>query len=501
MNVRLIPDEQWATLEAAPGVSTILWREGAPVALPSRSSRCAVLSACPSSGGSVKGSTSPLAASRSQMRSRIALALLFAWFLLSSERAALAAEDAAATALREGETVDFAQVNRLQPYLPPELWPHRDFIFYEGMRLEVGPAFRDYSPPPVYQDATAKHRGQARIGPDESLEDYTAGQPFPMDEIDCKGDPSAGIKVAWNFDYRWQGTGQGGHALYSYWDRGEELPLYYEGTAKQVWLAHRPEPAYADKGGDLFRGELRKLAYGVEVLAPFDAKGIALINYRYKSSDGPQSGARNDDTWVYVPTLRRVRRISTAQRTDAVSGTDFTFDDFSGFFGIPTQYNWQCLGRMDVLATVNSKVKAYPYTRDHSFGPYGLSFADDRWEMRHAIKIQFVPKNPDHPYKKKVLYIDANTAEMLYSFAYDHKDELWKVIYHNKVWSGDSHDFYEQWEGVPEPLDDISVADVVINVQTGTGNRIEFWDSNGSPIGSEGKVRRYIDAGRLTKGR
>jgi hypothetical protein len=410
-------------------------------------------------------------------------------------------EDASALSLREGEIIDFAHVERLNPYLPPEVWANRDFLFYEGMRLEIGPPFRDYAPPAVYQEATAKHRGQAKIGPDGSLEGYTAGQPFPMDEIDCAGDPDAGIKLAWNFDYRWQGTGQGAHAFYSYWDRGEELPLYYEGTAKQIWLAHRPEPAYAERAGDLFRGEMRKLAYGVEVLAPFDAKGIALISYRYKSSDGPRAGARNDDTWVYVPTLRRVRRISTAQRTDAVSGTDFTFDDFSGFFGIPPQYDWTCLGRMDVLAPVNSKIKAYPYTRDHSFGPYGLSFADDRWEMRHAIQLQFVPKNADHPYSKKILYLDVETAEMLYSFAYDHKGELWKIIYHNKRWSGDGHEFYLPWEGVPEPRDSMSVADVVINVQTGTGNRIEFWDANGTPLGNEGKIRRYIDAGRLTKGR
>jgi hypothetical protein len=411
-----------------------------------------------------------------------------------------AAQDASA-AFREGEIIDFAQVDRLRPYLPPELWQNRDFVFYEGMRLEIGPAFRDYAPPPVYQAATEKNRGRARIGPDGSLEGYVAGQPFPIDEIDCAGDPDAGIKLGWNFDYRWQGTGQGAHAYYSYWDRGEELPLFYEGTAKQVWLAHRPEPAYAERDGDLFRGETRKLAYGVEVLAPFDAKGIALINYRYKSSDGPRSSARNDDTWVYVPTLRRVRRISTAQRTDAVSGTDFTFDDFSGFFGIPPHYEWRCLGRKDVLAPVNSTIRAYPYTRDHSFGPYGLSFADDRWELRHAIQIQFVPKDRDHPYSKKVLYLDANTGEMLYSFAYDHKDELWKIIYHNKRWSGDGHEFYLPWEGVPEPRDSVSVADVVINVQTGTGNRIEFWDANGSPLGNEGKVRRYIDSGRLTKGR
>jgi hypothetical protein len=195
-----------------------------------------------------------------------------------------------------------------------------------------------------------------------------------------------------------------------------------------------------------------------------------------------------------------VRRISSYQRTDAVSGTDFTFDDISGFAGIVPQYEWSCLGEQDVLATVNSQVKAYPYTRDHNFGPYGMSLADDRWEMRHTFKIRFVPRNEDHPYSQKVIYVDRNTAEILYSFAYDRKGALWKIIYHDKVWSADGADFYEGWEDVPEPRDSINVADVVINVQTGTGNRIEFWDAHGTPIG-RGKIRRMIDVGSLTRGR
>jgi hypothetical protein len=76
----------------------------------------------------------------------------------------------------------------------------------------------------------------------------------------------------------------------------------------------------------------------VEVTAPFDARGIMLMSYRYKASDKPTAQTKNDDTWVYVPTLRRVRRISSAQRTDAVSGTDFTFDDLFSFAGIVPQY-------------------------------------------------------------------------------------------------------------------------------------------------------------------
>jgi hypothetical protein len=414
-------------------------------------------------------------------------------------------EDAgAAAALREGEVISYDQVQKLEPFLPSEFWDNRDFFFYEGMKLEIGPTEADYSPSEAYRAASEKFRGQPRIGPDGSLENYTAGQPFPTEAIDCKNDPQAGVKIMWNFDYQWGGGGGEAHFFYSYWDRGEQLPLYYEGTGRTIPLSHRVEPEYLAQGGDLFRGEKRKYAFGVQVDAPFDARGIMLLSYRYKSTDRPRSEAKNDDTWVYVPTLRRVRRISTAQRTDAISGTDFTFDDLFSFAGIVPQYEWQCLGERKILGPMNTKVKGYPYEKDHNFGPYGLSYADDRWELRDAVVIRFIPKNSDHPYHHKDLYLDKQTLTALYSFAYDQKEELWKIIWHNKRWSEDTSltgDWYPGWAGVDRARDLLIVSDTIVNVQTGTGNRIEFWDVNGVPLASKGKIRRFIDVGRLTKGR
>jgi hypothetical protein len=407
---------------------------------------------------------------------------------------------------QEGDVITLDKVESIKPFLPPEFWSNRDFFFYEGMQMEIGPSFRDYPNPPEYVAATERYRGQAKIGPENSLSGVPAGMPFP-EKIDCKGDPHAGAKHLWNFDRAWSGDGSHSEWYYSYWDRGEELPLYYEGTSKTVILSHRVEEVYVPENGDMFRGEKRKTAFGIDVKAPFDARGIMLMTYRYKASENPEASTKNDDTWVYVPTLRRVRRISSAQRTDAVSGTDFTMDDLRSFAGIVPQYEWECLGEMDLIAPMNSKVGGYPYEKDHNFGPYGLSFADDRWELRHAVKVRFVPNNSDHPYKYKDIYFDLQTYTALYSFAYDRKDELWKIITHNHRYSEDQISYtqdkpwYEGWKGVPKPMDMRVVADLIVNVQTGTGNRIEFWNNNGSPLSSKGKVRRYIDIGRLTKGR
>ena len=303
---------------------------------------------------------------------RTSLGLLGAGLLvLGTALPAVAVEDAggAAPQFKEGDVITLDQVEKLKPFLPEEFWDNRDFFFYEGMQMTIGPTNYDYGTPPEYNAATERFKGQPRIGPDGSLENYTAGQPFPMDSIDCKGDPQAGVKIMWNFDYQWNGAGGGANWFYSYWDRGEQLPLYYEGTGKTILLSHRVEKEYLDTmGGDVFRGEKRKNAFGIQVDAPFDARGIMLLSYRYKSSDAPRSEAKNDDTWVYVPTLRRVRRISTAQRTDAVSGTDFTLDDLFSFAGIVPQYEWTCVGeaadpRADELEGEGLPVREGPQLR------------------------------------------------------------------------------------------------------------------------------------------
>ena len=120
------------------------------------------------------------------------------------------------------------------------------------------------------------------------------------------------------------------------------------------------------------------------------------------------------------------------------------------------------------------------------------------------LRCRMKPKNDDHPYHHKDIWIDKQTYAPLYSFAYDQKEELWKIIWHNKRWSEDTSltgEWYPGWPEVPKPQTLPVISDIIVNTQTGTGNRIEFWDAHGTPLKSKGKIRRFIDVGRLTKGR
>jgi hypothetical protein len=55
--------------------------------------------------------------------------------------------------------------------------------------------------------------------------------------------------------------------------------------------------------------------------APADVKGTAFLQFEYEDPE------RQDDKWLYMPALRRVRRIAGSSKNEYFMGTDFTYDD------------------------------------------------------------------------------------------------------------------------------------------------------------------------------
>ena len=68
--------------------------------------------------------------------------------ILALPCAAPAQEDAGTggPSFRPGDVIGIEGLAKLQPWLPPEFWANRDFFFFEGMELEIGPFHRDYAP-------------------------------------------------------------------------------------------------------------------------------------------------------------------------------------------------------------------------------------------------------------------------------------------------------------------------------------------------------------------
>ncbi len=71
--------------------------------------------------------------------------------------------------------------------------------------------------------------------------------------------------------------------------------------------------------------------YGVDTKSlslfesPADIRGTAYLNFDWDES------VRDDDSWLYLPALQRVKRLASSDKSDSFLGSDFTYADINGF--------------------------------------------------------------------------------------------------------------------------------------------------------------------------
>ena len=56
----------------------------------------------------------------------------------------------------------------------------------------------------------------------------------------------------------------------------------------------------------------------------------------------------------------------------------------------PLLYVMELVGVQDVLTPINANTPSYPLDPQRDFGPWGLSFANDRWDLRRAVVLEAV---------------------------------------------------------------------------------------------------------------
>jgi len=61
----------------------------------------------------------------------------------------------------------------------------------------------------------------------------------------------------------------------------------------------------------------------MEFTTPADVKGTKFLNYEHVNKD--------DDQWLYLPALKRVKRIASKNKSGAFMGSEFSYEDLSAF--------------------------------------------------------------------------------------------------------------------------------------------------------------------------
>jgi hypothetical protein len=264
------------------------------------------------------------------------------------------------------------------------------------------------------------------------------GLPFP--EIDPK-DPKAGVKIVYNgkFVRMFQGNG-----------RWPGMAGHYVSTSRHerdVVVDMRTASFLAWPGiGEMKNPEGFQEQYVLKVVSPYDLAGTAVLTWRY-------FGYKPDMTFGYVPAIRRVRRMSPANRSDAMFGSDFSADDvgYIGYDGKVPYFEFKLVGEGEALGMFYGKDRVQ-CVRDQfgtlmSTEPPGLAFKvgyeKDGWQgalwapatedvffvKRPVWKIECTSKDPFYNYGKQYMWIDKEAYCSFWKEILDHSGEQWKMWY------------------------------------------------------------------------
>ncbi len=125
--------------------------------------------------------------------------------------------------------------------------------------------------------------------------------------------------------------------------------------------------------------------------APPDVKGTAFLSYTHAT--------RPDDQWLYLPALKRVKRISSANKSGPFMGSEFAYED---------------------IASQEVEKYRYKYLRDEVL------------DGRPVFVIERYPRYRNSGYTRQVAWIDQETYRPAKVEFYDRKNALLKTLtYHD----------------------------------------------------------------------
>jgi len=340
-------------------------------------------------------------------------------FVAAGLLAAAAPVRAADQVVPAGTVVDKSNLSQYSQYLSPGLiW-----IVEHGVKLPVA-EYKQVDFPPPFKEATEKYSAQVELAPDGTHKiNHVAGMPFP--KVD-PNDPNAAIKHMFNFDAAIAvddldlrnfdcdtgAVGKGGDPL------RVERHFLIDHIRRLYWVERLevdPKPTNPDNADGI---RYKEALYPIR--EPFDLTGTGFTFNRYLDNN------RQDDSWLYLPQLRRVRRLSSAQRSDALFGQDTDQDSYAGYAGNVAWMAWKYLGEKTILGSFHA---------EHLPVKWGAGSADfmqdDRWEPRNVWVVEGVSKLPQYAYGKRVIYLDKESYRIPYTDIYDQAGQLWKVWVNN----------------------------------------------------------------------
>ncbi|MBV8784526.1 MAG: DUF1329 domain-containing protein, partial [Gammaproteobacteria bacterium] len=163
-----------------------------------------------------------------------------------------------------------------------------------------------------------------------------------------------------------------------------------------------------------------------ETTAPARLAGeVLLVHETLNQSKEPRRA------WIYNPGQRRVRRAPNVAFDNPGTNSDNqrTDDQFDMYNGSPERYSWQLVGKKELYVPYNSyqlqseKVKyADLLHKNHINQDYARYELHRVWVVDATLKA-----GVSHLYKRRTLYVDEDSWQILAVDVYDARNQLYRV--------------------------------------------------------------------------
>lgn len=151
------------------------------------------------------------------------------------------------------------------------------------------------------------------------------------------------------------------------------------------------------------------LAYKDLVLftGPTLVKGMGILTWSYLDPKQEQ------DQWLWLPSLKKIRKISQAQSDDSFMGSDFSSEE---------------------ITTRRFEDETYKLLREDTFKGFTSEFNNKTYKTgSDCYVIEARPKRSPWYYSKRIVWIDKKTGGDIYHEIYDSKGRMFKYIFKNYV--------------------------------------------------------------------
>ncbi|HSV70008.1 MAG TPA: DUF1329 domain-containing protein [Methylibium sp.] len=288
---------------------------------------------------------------------------------------------------------------------------------------------------PKYVEATKKGIGTVKFNTaDRTMSGWVAGQPFPPEVIKMD-DPHAGDKIIWNLRAATYGATMDLRDIsfvFIHGDKGVERVQRWQ--SRRYYMEGRLDGGSTTVGD----GSIAQKTY-LFATSPQDIRGLGTFSIRYNEA----TSAKPDDTWAYLKSVRRTRRLSGGAWMDPIGGTDQLYDDWDIWDAFPTKYRANKLvGKRWVFAVAHSPEVSVDLSKKDTLDEFpSVGLADKPhffpakhivWEPREVYVIEGTPP-PEHPYSKKTVYMEVDFPRPYLGEMYDQKGEFWKfMVFQNR---------------------------------------------------------------------